>query len=61
MENKYIIDSNIFITAHRLIYPFDIAPSFWGQIIEKASDKIIIIEKVQKMGQGDRFSVPHKP
>ena len=46
MDKNYLIDSNIFITAHRLLYPFDIAPGFWEQIIEKASEKIIIIEKV---------------
>lgn len=46
MNNNYLIDSNIFITAHRLLYPFDIAPGFWGQLIEKASEKMIIIEKV---------------
>lgn len=28
MDNNYLIDSNIFITAHRLLYPFDIAPGF---------------------------------
>jgi len=32
MEVKYIIDANIFITAHRQIYPFDIAPGFWEQL-----------------------------
>lgn len=46
MNNNYLIDSNIFITAHRLLYPFDIAPGFWEQLIEKASEKMIIIEKV---------------
>ena len=48
MGDKYILDANIFITSHRQLYPFDIAPSFWDQLVEKASDKIIIIEEVQK-------------
>lgn len=48
MENKYLIDANVFITAHRQSYPFDIAPSFWEQIVEKASDKIVIIENIHK-------------
>ena len=48
MGDKYIIDSNIFITAHRQIYPFDVAPSFWEKLAEKASSKIIIIEAVEK-------------
>ena len=46
MNKKYIIDSNIFITAHRQIYPFDIAPGFWEQIIKKGANQIIIIEPV---------------
>lgn len=47
MADKYLIDANIFITVHRQHYPFDVAPSFWEQIVEKASDKIVIIEQVQ--------------
>lgn len=48
MNRKYLIDSNIFITAYRQIYPFDIAPGFWDQMIEKAADSIIIIENVDE-------------
>ena len=47
MEYKYIIDANVFITAHRQRYPFDIAPSFWEQLVDKAADKMLIIEDVQ--------------
>lgn len=47
MEHKYIMDANVFITAYRQRYPFDIAPSFWEQLVEKASDKMLIIEDVQ--------------
>lgn len=47
MESKYIIDANVFITAHRQRYPFDIAPSFWEQLVDKVADKILIIEEVQ--------------
>ena len=46
MDKKYLFDANILITSHRVMYPFDIAPSFWNQLIEKASEKIYIIEKV---------------
>lgn len=48
MRDKYIFDANVFITAHRQLYPFDIAPGFWEQLVEKASEKIIIIEQVQR-------------
>lgn len=47
MEYKYIIDANVFITAHRQRYPFDIAPSFWEQLVDKAAGKMIIIKDVQ--------------
>lgn len=46
MNRKYLIDSNVFITAQRQIYPFDIAPGFWAQFLEKAAEDIIIIESV---------------
>lgn len=48
MADKYLIDANIFITAHRQYYSFDIAPSFWEQIVDKASNRIVIIEPVKK-------------
>ena len=48
MGDKYLIDANVFMTAHRQLYPFDIAPSFWEQLVEKASSKIIIIGEIQK-------------
>lgn len=48
MRDKYLIDASILMTAHRHLYPFDLAPSFWEQLVEKASDRIVIIEAVQK-------------
>lgn len=48
MEARYIVDTNIFIAAHRSIYPFDIAPSFWSQLINKGSSNILIIKEVQE-------------
>ena len=48
MRGKYLIDANVFITAHRQLYPFDLAPSFWEQLVEKASNRIVIIEEIQK-------------
>jgi hypothetical protein len=48
MDRKYLLDSNILITAHRTLYPFDIAPGFWEQFINKASSRIVMIEQVKK-------------
>lgn len=47
MRDKYLIDANVFMTAHRQLYPFDLAPGFWKQLVEKASNRIVIIEKIQ--------------
>jgi len=35
---KYILDSNIFIQAHRFHYPFDVFPVFWNWL-EKENEK----------------------
>ena len=48
MEDKYLIDANIFITAHRQLYPFDIFISFWEKLVEKAADQMVIIEQIEE-------------
>lgn len=46
---KYLFDSNIFIQAHRMYYPFDVVPSFWNKIVELSNNGIIMsIDKVKK-------------
>lgn len=46
---KYLLDSNIFIQAHRMHYPFDVVPSFWNKIIDLSNNNIICsIDKVKK-------------
>jgi hypothetical protein len=46
--HKYLLDTNIFIQAHRVSYPFDIFNSFWEKIIELAErGNIISIDKVK--------------
>lgn len=46
---NYVLDSNIFIQAHRMYYPFDVVPSFWNKIIDLFNKDIIIsIDKVKK-------------
>ncbi|MDP8203556.1 MAG: DUF4411 family protein [Candidatus Tenebribacter mawsonii] len=47
--NKYIVDSNFFIQAHRAYYPLDVVTSFWTKIQNLAIDgSIISIDKVKK-------------
>ena len=36
MEKPFIIDSNFFIQAYRINYPFDVVPSFWVKVKELA-------------------------
>jgi Domain of unknown function (DUF4411) len=44
----YLLDSNFFIQAHRIGFPLDVVPSFWGKIKELALEsKIISIDKVK--------------
>lgn len=39
---KYILDSNVFIEAHRRYYSFDIAPGFWKFLIDNAKENILL-------------------
>jgi len=44
----YVLDANVFITAHRTYYSFDIAPGFWKALLKYAeSGNIISIDKVE--------------
>ena len=54
MAEKFLLDSNIFITPHRLYYPFDFAPGFWEQLEEKlrlenVSVLDIVVSEVSKL------------
>lgn len=47
--NKFIVDSNFFIQAHRSIYPLDVVQSFWLKIKDLSENGIIVsIDKVKK-------------
>ena len=48
MDRQYIIDANILITASRQLYPFDIMPGFWTQLLEKGESKLILLDKVKE-------------
>jgi len=44
----YVVDSNVFIQAHRINYPLDIAHSFWNKFKQLACDGTIVsIDKVK--------------
>lgn len=47
MSEKFLLDSNVFITPHRLYYPFDFASGFWDQMEQKLySDSVIVLDVV---------------
>lgn len=44
----YAVDSNFFIQAHRVLYPLDVAVSFWDMVKSLAvSGRIVSIDKVR--------------
>jgi len=44
----YVLDTNVFIEAHRDSYPLDVATSFWNTLKKLAEEeKIISIDKVK--------------
>jgi hypothetical protein len=44
----YLLDTNIFISAHRMHYPLDVVVSFWDKLQELGSaGQIISIDKVK--------------
>ncbi|MUG68437.1 DUF4411 family protein [Paenibacillus campinasensis] len=44
----YVLDANVFISAHRGYYDFDLAPSFWRSLESHASqNNIRSIDKIQ--------------
>lgn len=48
-NNHYILDANVFITAHRTVYPLDVVPSFWNKIQTLAHQGVISsIDKVKQ-------------
>lgn len=49
MSVPFLLDSNFFIEAYRVSYPFDVVPTFWIKVKELAEQgKIISIDKVKK-------------
>ncbi|MBR3355085.1 MAG: DUF4411 family protein [Oscillospiraceae bacterium] len=47
MAETFLLDSNIFITPHRVYYPFDFAQGFWEQLENALKlDNVIILDVV---------------
>ncbi|HEV3116354.1 MAG TPA: DUF4411 family protein [Gemmataceae bacterium] len=45
---RYVLDSNVFIQAHRTYYGFDICPGFWRALLrEHEGKRVFSIDKVR--------------
>ena len=45
--DKFIIDANVLISAHRRSYPMDIVPSFWEKILMEAeAQNFFLIDEI---------------
>ena len=51
----YVLDANVFMSAHRLHYGLDFCPAFWDWlIVQNAARQVFSIEKVEdEIGAGD--------
>ena len=48
VKEKFLIDSNIFITPYQNFYSFDIAPGFWKQMESKLTlDEVFVLDVVR--------------
>lgn len=57
MAEKFLLDSNTFITPYRRFYPFDFAPGFWDQLEKNLkNDNVTVLDvvvlEVSKMEDG---------
>ena len=55
---KFVLDTNVFVQAHRAYYAFDIAPGFWTSVLAHVeSERLVSIDRVHdevlKGGKGD--------
>jgi len=47
-QKIFLLDSSVFIEAHKRYYAFDIAPTFWEKLVELAKDeKLCSIDRVK--------------
>ena len=50
MEHRrlYVLDANVFITARRTYYAFDICPGFWGALLaQHDQDNVLSIDRIE--------------
>lgn len=48
VEERFLLDTNIFVTPYKSYYPFDFAPGFWKQLTSKPSlEKVTVMDVVR--------------
>jgi len=55
---RYVLDTNVLITAHRTYYGFDICPGFWDWLLHQHQRRAVIsIDKVKaEIKEGDALA-----
>lgn len=49
VKEKFLLDSNTFITPYKNYYPFDFASSFWHQLLTNCSlDNVAVLDSVKE-------------
>ncbi|MFC5532270.1 DUF4411 family protein [Cohnella yongneupensis] len=47
-NNVYLVDTNILVEAYNRYYSFDIAPTFWSSLVDKArAGQVVSIDRVK--------------
>lgn len=57
-DSRFVLDTNVFVQAHRAYYAFDIAPGFWTSVLSHAkSGRLVSVDRVHDEvlngGKGD--------
>ncbi len=55
-EKKYVLDTNVFIEAHRRYYGFDLCPGFWDCLQYYSNTRVFSIDRVfDEISGGDQL------
>jgi len=63
VADLYVLDSNVFMTAHRSYYAFDIAPGFWSGLLQAANagSAFSIKQVLDDLSRGHDPKNPNEP
>lgn len=59
MVEKFLIDSNSFMTPYRQYYAFDLVPTFWKELSKRTdSGNLILLDMVKAEIEKEKTSLP---